>query len=684
MPEDVPLPTTEDMVPLPTTEDMEPLWRFYRFKDATKEQKYRQACEPGDLRVLRVCAAFHVFFHLLLPVFHVSFSHALPFGVCIAPIIQTLIGITILLLLLVPGLHKHSRLIFSIAMPCMAFACALGISWQTEMLLQHAKQSKLVLVYEVIGVHREVLDEYLQMLTFSIGVMLYYVACGPMFLFWVYIGMGAHAIAGAAAYALVIWPLVAVWCGFAAVGHGLLFMSHLLMVMFMSSPLSARARRMSFSLRQSFEDMYEKQAAAAAAQAARKADSILNHTLKNTMADAAGQITLFLEDMKAQGQDPNPDLQWAIDSLQRGMRSCQQRQALIQLVSSTYSVALRPVRAVEFVQALTAGRKVTVQVPDTTVFIDPLLCGIVLDNALSNALKHGHPQSPDIRLEVTISPFGAAEDGTKMLEIMVTNAVHPGRPAITEEYIKKVLAGEVQRGPSTSALSNYIGLQHSYMAAEAGGMKVSLTQEGDRVMFRLRSTAQEEANQPEKEDPFAKLLTEFPANLNVYFIDDSQTARRLVPHHLATLAQTKNVFTFGKTRSEVDTFVRRTLADGDIAILDQHLEFGADANVLGTDVIEQQLLPDFKGLICIRSGNTAPEDVCEYREAGAHCVFGKDMLGSAMVRELKAAYVLNILHNTPLQAESLAAPVRPSSMMSLPDSPSESRPCNPERAWYEV
>ena len=34
--------------------------------------------------------------------------------------------------------------------------------------------------------------------------------------------------------------------------------------------------------------------------ASRKADSILNHTLKNTMADAAGEIEMFLQNMSLQ------------------------------------------------------------------------------------------------------------------------------------------------------------------------------------------------------------------------------------------------------------------------------------------------------------------------------------------------------------------------------------------------
>jgi hypothetical protein len=640
-------------VPLPTTEDMEPFWHWYRFKDAAKEKTYQEACEFRDLRALRICAAFHAFFHLFLPAFHIYVSHDLPFGVCIAPILQTLISIAILLLSLLPALQKHSRLIFCCAVPFMAFNLALGCHWQCALLLQNAKQSKLILVYEAIGVHHGLLDEYLMSLATGFAVMQYVVASVPQILFWIYMGLGVHVVVSTVAYVCVACPSLVLLSGYAAVGYAAVAVAHVIVLILLAIIIATRARRLSFSLQQSFEEAHAKQVASA--EAAQKADSILNHTLKNTMADAVGEIILFFEAMKAQRQSPSPQLQWAVASLQRGMRSCQQRQALIQLVSSTYSVALRPVRVLDFVGMLTAGRKVTVQVPDTTVLIDPTLCGLILDNAISNSSKHGDPRGPDVRLTVTIAASEAPEGRRKMLEVVITNAVNPDRPVITEEYVKQVLAGEVQRGPATSAMSNYIGLQHSFMAAEAAGMKVSLTQERERVVFRLCGNVIEQANPQESEDPMLRLAADFPSDLNIYFIDDSGTARRLVHHHLTSLAQTRNVRTFGQNRAEVDAFIDCALADGNIAILDQHLDFGADANVLGTEIIEQRLLPDFKGLLCIRSGNTAPEEVREYRRAGAHCVFGKDMLGEAMVRELKAAYVSHIVNNTTRPASSCAS-----------------------------
>ena len=67
-----------------------------------------------------------------------------------------------------------------------------------------------------------------------------------------------------------------------------------------------------------------------AVQSSRQADSILNHTLKNCMADGAGEIELFLESVDQ--DDPTyTQLSNAAISLQRGMRACRQRQVFCSL-----------------------------------------------------------------------------------------------------------------------------------------------------------------------------------------------------------------------------------------------------------------------------------------------------------------------------------------------------------------
>ena len=88
----------------------------------------------------------------------------------------------------------------------------------------------------------------------------------------------------------------------------------------------------------------------------------------------------------------------------------------------------------------------------------------------------------------------------------------------------------------------------------------------------------------------------------------------------------------------MDVFMQNCLANGDIAILDQHLQYGPDSSVLGTDLVAQLLARRFRGLICVRSANDSPEDLTLYRDAGAHCAFSKDLPLRAMVAEMLAAY----------------------------------------------
>ena len=60
-----------------------------------------------------------------------------------------------------------------------------------------------------------------------------------------------------------------------------------------------------------------------------------------------------------------------------------------------------------------------------------------------------------------------------------------------------------------------------------------------------------------------------------------------------------------------------------------HLEYSQI--VLGTDIARQLRQLQFDGLICIRSADDAPEDREKYAEH-ADCSFGKDILGSQMLR----------------------------------------------------
>ena len=78
-----------------------------------------------------------------------------------------------------------------------------------------------------------------------------------------------------------------------------------------------------------------------------------------------------------------------------------------------------------------------------------------------------------------------------------------------------------------------------------------------------------------------------PTAQQIYCIDDSATARRLLYCNLTTRAKTRNVHVFGEDETDMDLFIPASLSNGDIVILDQHLEYGGDSNILGTDLVKR-------------------------------------------------------------------------------------------------
>ena len=135
-------------------------------------------------------------------------------------------------------------------------------------------------------------------------------------------------------------------------------------------------------------------------EASRKADSMLNHSLKNRMADAAGEVELFLETYTG----PHAVLLECVASLRRGMQLCQHRQAYVDLAAGRYAPRLTPSSVQEFGSALAAGRKLLLrEFCRVRAAFDTIACEMILENALSNAFKHGCPQDAQV---APLPPFG--------------------------------------------------------------------------------------------------------------------------------------------------------------------------------------------------------------------------------------------------------------------------------------
>jgi len=364
----------------------------------------------------------------------------------------------------------------------------------------------------------------------------------------------------------------------------------------------------------------------------RTSDSILNHVLKNTLADAAGGIEAYL---RRDGDGSDASLADALLCLRRGMKRCRDRQAFLKLVAGTYTPTYGPVHLPQFAQELVEGRAIAVDVVARDVLLDPVLLNLILDNALANAFKHGCPEDPNVHLSFRDERISCDR---MRLRITVTNRAHPDRPALTPDFVARAFAGAiVHRTGHVPWMSDQIGLSHCLVAAQAHDVCVSLTQDGDIVTLTATLDVQEAREQPVPSLATIAAPTSFPPGLTFFLLDDSPTTLTLLAARLRRSAPMATVHPFGLSPGDVDVFSARAMKEADVVICDQHLQYG-DTAFLGSDIIAGLSAAGFPGLLCIRSANMDPEDADLYRQCGAHCAVGKDVGWSEFLPTVARAY----------------------------------------------
>jgi len=382
------------------------------------------------------------------------------------------------------------------------------------------------------------------------------------------------------------------------------------------------------------------------------ADGILNHMLKNTLADAAGSIELFLA-----GASSSEVLHDSVHCLRRGMKACKQRQVYVKLVAGEYVPVENEVDLQAFGEDLIAGRATRGEFLDLKVLLDSALLTLVLDNALSNAAKHGNPADPDVALFMRRLDDEPPALGFIRIEFRVTNAANPQRPPLTAEGVARLMEGEYRPTPQSrvSALSDGIGLAHSLMAAQVGGYELSLRQEGNRVLFCVAVTTREVPECPTSvdvgaEEPLVARDLCIPDSqievsreplrplscMRVFILDDAMASRRILEYQLKSYFPSCLVRVFGAVESEVELFTAKAVDEADVVIVDQHLDYAKP--YLGTNIIKRLLLLGYEGMVCIRSGDDSPEDQVRYADCGAHCFLGKDLTGQVLMERLTSSY----------------------------------------------
>ena len=383
------------------------------------------------------------------------------------------------------------------------------------------------------------------------------------------------------------------------------------------------------------------------------ADSVLNHMLKNTMADVSGCIELFCERNTLEDEDGLLLLKGS-DILFRGMWLCKMREAILSLVGGHYEVQPRDTNLLQFAEDFARGREVALDCPPQIVCLDPMVCNVILDNAVTNALRHGCPRDPQVKLTVQVSEelhdtstssaqatIDKFSENPVMVRFRILNRANPSRSALVRWSTLQPNT-PLPRSSSTPVLSDGLGLGHIRMVANAANMVAELWQEGEEVFFELtlRTKAPSSALTPLQS--LQPATCSLPPRLVIMALEDSAVTRRSLLLNLQKAIPDATIAMYGKDIDEVEEFKWAALEKGDIIILDQNVDVPGN-ELLGTTILKELIAKGYNGFACIRSGNSAPADRDLSLRSGAHWHVGKEVPMREMIRLLKAEYGAFIL-----------------------------------------
>jgi len=421
--------------------------------------------------------------------------------------------------------------------------------------------------------------------------------------------------------------------------------------------------------------------------AARLADSLLNHTLKNIMADGIASVELYEQN------DSREYLNQAKLSMKHGMWWTRRRQSLLMVCQGTY----RPKKEIVSLQNLLLecvnGRQIDKDWaecgPGLQVQTDPTLLSLAFENGISNAIKHNRTQSSNPMVIARVIPRSDSSSSST-LEVIIQNNATPGALFISET-VESRLFQEGMHGKHTSISSDGIGLGHARMMTELLGGKVSLRQMGDIISYTIRVPTEWHVKEPNVDLQTSPIVSrrrllkapetkakniKGPKPLRGMFIDDSLIARKYAGKVLfPKILGMRDWTILGENQAQLDLCVPfATAMNPDIIIIDENLELlgppdpsGSGTRASVTDVSGTQICQDLVkakvgSLLCIRSGNTSPDDVQKYIEAGAHCVICKSFDNNALTEPLikgfqKLRKEKLAMENESFDSEDIAFPI---------------------------
>ena len=335
-------------------------WKGYRFHDPEKEQQFHEWHLPDLLWFCKACYVINLIFNLM-PLINLSEPYDPAFYMGHIPG-MVIAGGVLILLSCFPSVRRHTVLCVSIANVLTAASRGALVRWKTGAMISYHIDYDLFEVTKAISgneVAMRQLDSFLSFRTSSSVLNLATASMVPQILLLASAGFDQSTL-----WSCVLQPVVFLGALlmsadvrrnlflliFPCAGFFLVFV-----VLLLRMRSDSLTRRRMFILQRYFREALDK-----AVDSSRKADSVLNHTLNTNMAEAAGLIELFLDNVQSEGPVYS-ELHRATVCLQRGMRSCRHRRAYVQMAANEYELALEPVRLPEFVGELVGGTGMQVQ-----------------------------------------------------------------------------------------------------------------------------------------------------------------------------------------------------------------------------------------------------------------------------------------------------------------------------------
>ena len=315
------------------------MWKGYKFKCVDKEEKYLERYQLLSVRAFQTWALVYLLLNGLCPLIFLpkkvrdDFYYAFVPGLVIA--LSTLLMITDDS----PWCRRYLVSIIGITV-VLTSACAGFVAHvHTDVWTENSRLYSLPTVYAQIANNQTALHEIDAVLGEMRGVSAVNIQMGlllPQVLLVFSAGLCTSTIVTAVLAPLAFFAVLLLSPNIPA-SVPLIRIPGCMMILFFvywNMATVTRTRRRSFALEVAFEAALHK-----AVEASRKADSILNHTLKNTMSDAAGAIDIFIQTAEGSADD-FADLRQAAACLWRGARACRHRQAYLQLAANRYQYAL--------------------------------------------------------------------------------------------------------------------------------------------------------------------------------------------------------------------------------------------------------------------------------------------------------------------------------------------------------